>query len=151
MQHEFVDLSGPALAKMKERGRHMVDAGVFILRDAIVESMEAAEPRTGHIYPIPGTSATYRASAPGEAPAVREGLYRDSWQPFPAKVIGDQVIGAVFSDRRVGPNGEYPLGIVLEEGASDLLNYKTRIEPRPHIGPAKQIAAERIKKELGVQ
>lgn len=37
--------------------------------------------RSGRRYRVPGTKAYYTASAPGEAPAVRTGNYRRSWQP----------------------------------------------------------------------
>jgi len=147
----FVDMSAQALEKLKLRGRNTVDAAVFILRDAIVDAMELAEPRTGHVYRVPGTNATYTASAPGEAPAVREGVYSESWQAFPAQVFGNVVVGAAFNDKRVGPSLEYPLGIILEEGSGDLLNYRVRQEPRPHIRPGMAAAAERIAQELGVR
>lgn len=36
--------------------------------------------RSGRMYPIPGTQTLYRASAPGEAPAVRLGDLRTSYR-----------------------------------------------------------------------
>ena len=35
----------------------------------------------GRTYRVPGSKRTYSASAPGEVPAVRTGVFRSSWQP----------------------------------------------------------------------
>lgn len=45
-------------------------------RDAIVKGMQ--EPKTGRLYRVPGTRVMYRASAPGEYPAIRTGALRAS-------------------------------------------------------------------------
>lgn len=45
----------------------------------------------GYWYRIPGTRAMYQASAPGEPPAVRTGVYRASFQ---SKTTADGVGGA---------------------------------------------------------
>lgn len=38
--------------------------------------------RGGRTYRVPGTKRYYTASAPGEPPAVRSGVFRNSWQPY---------------------------------------------------------------------
>lgn len=93
--------------------------------------------RTGRRYKVPGTHRRqrdkvtgkmrngryYTASAPGEAPAVRTGTFRLSWQPE-ARVVLGSYISRISSDVRTD-DGKHVLGDVLEEGTS-------RMEPRPH-------------------
>lgn len=93
--------------------------------------------RSGRRYKVPGTyrrqtdKATgkkrngryYTASAPGEPPAVRTGVFRMSWQPT-AKVVFGSYISRIESDARTD-NGRYTLGEILEEGTS-------RMAPRPY-------------------
>lgn len=130
------------------RAHLFVDAAAELVRDEIVETMENSTP-SGREYPIPGTGSrkrqrkgktvkrpTYTASAPGEPPAIREGLYLAAWKTTRGVRVGDGVQATAYNDRRVGPAGEYLLGELLEYGTSDLLNYRVRMEPRPHIRPA---------------
>lgn len=99
--------------------------------------------RHGREYIVPGTgrvkynkrkkTATitykkYRASAPGEPPAVRTGAFRGSWQTQ-MEVANDgsnnvSVKSYIESSTRTD-NGKYLLGEVLEEGTS-------RMSPRPY-------------------
>ena len=93
--------------------------------------------RSGRRYKVPGTYARqtdkasgkkkngryYTASAPGEPPAVRTGMFRLSWQPS-AHVIMDSYISRIESDIRT-ENGQHTLGKILEEGTS-------RMAPRPY-------------------
>lgn len=101
--------------------------------------------RSGRVYKLPGThgkrqsKATkqlmpeygkklrggqlYRASAPGEPPAVRFGHYRLSWQPE-AHVVYGSYISRITSDARTD-DGRHLLGEILEEGTA-------RMAPRPH-------------------
>lgn len=93
--------------------------------------------RNGRRYKIPGTyrrqrdSATgkmkngryYTASAPGEPPAVRTGIFRLSWQPE-AHVVYESYISRIANDVRAD-GGSHLLGDILEEGTS-------RMAPRPH-------------------
>ena len=78
--------------------------------------------RSGRIYRVPGTKKTYQASAPGEPPAVRTGIFRLSWQPS-AHVVFGSYISRIESNVRV-KNG-HTLGDYLENGTS-------RMAPRPH-------------------
>lgn len=105
------------------------------LRQEIVDTMDPGPPRSGRTYTVPGTKTTYTASAPGEPPAIREGLYREAWGVVEAVATKDVVRALVTNDRRVGSNGEYLLALLLEEGTSDLVNFRVQMEPRPHIRP----------------
>lgn len=83
--------------------------------------------RHGRVYRVPYTKRYYTASAPGEAPANRTGIYRLSWHPSTyATELGSgeiTVISQVGSDYRV--RGGHNLGDILENGTS-------RMAPRPH-------------------
>ena len=93
--------------------------------------------RNGRRYKVPGTyrrqrdpvsgkmknGRYYTASAPGEPPAVRTGIFRMSWQPE-AHVVHGSYISRISSDRRTD-DGRHILGEILEKGTS-------RMAPRPH-------------------
>lgn len=79
--------------------------------------------RSGRRYRVPGTKRYYTASAPGEPPAVRTGVFRMSWQPS-AHVIFGSYISRIESTARTD-NGRYILGELLENGTS-------KMAPRPH-------------------
>lgn len=93
--------------------------------------------RNGRRYKVPGThrrqrdKATgkmrngvyYTASAPGEPPAVRTGVFRMSWQPSAHTVFG-QYISRIESEVKTD-NGKYNLGEILEKGTR-------KMAPRPH-------------------
>lgn len=99
--------------------------------------------RHGRRYRIPGTKKFYTASAPGEVPAVRTGLFRMSWEPSSRASQsggGLSVISKIESRQKVGP---YLLGDILENGTS-------RMAPRPHREKIKRksmVAANRIYNE----
>lgn len=78
--------------------------------------------RSGRIYRVPGTKRTYQASAPGEPPAVRTGIFRLSWQPS-AHVVFGSYISRIESN--VAVKDGRMLGDILENGTS-------RMAPRPH-------------------
>jgi len=77
--------------------------------------------RSGRIYRIPYTKKTYQASAPGEPPAVRTGMFRLSWGPR-VTTTENGVIAAIESDLMVG---KYNLGELLEGGTK-------KMAPRPY-------------------
>ena len=84
----------------------------------------------GRRYKVPGTyrrqrdpvtgqmknGRYYTASAPGEPPAVRTGIFRLSWQPE-AHVVYGSYISRIASDVRTD-DGNHLLGEVLENGTS---------------------------------
>jgi hypothetical protein len=81
--------------------------------------------RTGRQYRIPFTGVTYRASAPGEPPAVRTGMFRLSWGThIHVEKVGVhfRAVSAIESNLRVGG---HLLGDILESGTS-------RMDPRPY-------------------
>lgn len=95
--------------------------------------------RSGRRYKVPGTyrrqrdaktgrmknGRYYTASAPGEPPAVRTGVFRMSWQPT-AKVAFGSYISRIESDVTT-PDGRYNLGELLEDGTKN-----GKIAPRPY-------------------
>lgn len=85
--------------------------------------------RHGRIYTVPGTKKKYTASAPGEPPAVRTGIFRASWQPS-SSVEGDKYVSKIESD--YSANG-YLLGEILENGTS-------KMAPRPHHDRIREMA-----------
>lgn len=121
------------------------------LRNASQEVLRGQ--RSGRRYKVPGTyrrqrdktdgkmknGRYYTASAPGEAPAVRTGNFRQSWQTkTEVKMSGEgtTVIASIESSIRTD-NGKYLLGEVLEEGTS-------RMAPRPYKEKIQQKALPRI-------
>lgn len=135
----YIDLSEEAGRKLSIGLVHLVDAVAIMVRDEVVTTMDPGPPRTGIEYRIPGTvHARYTASAPGEPPAVREGLYRESWKVAPTVIQGERVIGAAYTDRKVGPGGEHVLGDNLEHGT-------IRMAPRPHVRPALESVRPKVR------
>jgi hypothetical protein len=120
-----------SLAKAVEPAvMHVVEAGAVIVREHVVDQMEPGPTRTGITYPIPGTGASYTASAPGQPPAVREGRYVASWKSTPAVRNGDFVRARAYTDLMVDG---WVLGDLLEHGTIRML-------PRPHVRPGMEAA-----------
>ena len=95
------------------------------LRNAAVDEVLKGN-GSGRRYRVPGTKQYYTASAPGEPPANRTGLFRISWHPnakIGASGEGFSVISEIENNVTV-PKG-YLLGELLEEGTS-------KMAPRPH-------------------
>jgi len=139
----------------------LVEATAILVRDQIVQEINESKP-AGRMYRIPGTRyrdgkkgpsakrGRYRASAPGQAPAEREGIYAARWQFTPAARVGNQVVAHVFNDATVGKQ-QVPLGAILEygkkapaDGADGDLPAGGQNAPRPHIGPALAKAQPKI-------
>lgn len=81
--------------------------------------------RSGRMYRVPNTKRKYRASAPGEPPAVRTGVFRLSWGTH-VRVEENgghfHAVSAIESRERAGGR---PLGEMLENGTN-------RTAPRPY-------------------
>ena len=94
--------------------------------------------RSGKVYKRPGSrNATYRASAPGEPPAVRTGMLRQNWNPFTAIESGDKgstILAGIES-------GEKYAGY-LENGTS-------RMAPRPYVDLIKEDTKPEIERIFG--
>lgn len=89
--------------------------------------------REGRIYRVPGTSRYYTASAPGEPPAVRTGIFRSSFYPD-VETDGNALRMMAKSKYFVNV---YNLGQLLEEGTQNM-------EARPY----KDKVVEQAKGEL---
>lgn len=79
-----------------------------------------AGPRSGRFYRVPGTKRTYRASAPGEAPAVRLGALRQKYE-FGVEGKGVNAVGVVGNPLKYA--------VYLEKGTH-------KMAPRPHLSVA---------------
>lgn len=127
---------------LMQRAKPQAQALATEMRDEVVIGMDPGPPRSGNEYRIPGTRATYTASAPGQPPAVREAAYRDSWKVGEPVVSGLTVSCDAYSDLMT-EDGENALGDVLEHGTWD-----GRLAPRPHIRPAMETLAARYGLQL---
>ena len=81
--------------------------------------------RSGKKYRVPGTRRKYTASAPGESPAVRTGVFRLSWGTHvhvEKNGTHFRAVSAIESKERAGVR---LLGEMLENGTG-------RIAPRPY-------------------
>lgn len=116
----------------------VADGAVRIVRNEIIETMDPGPPRTGRVYTVPGTGTPYVASAPGEPPAIRTGVYRDGWEVTPAIEVGDAVVASALN--AVRDEGGELLGEKLEFGGGN-----PPIAPRPHVRPAIAKAEPKIR------
>lgn len=81
--------------------------------------------RSGKVYRVPNTGRTYKASAPGEPPAVRTGAFRLSWGTHvhvEKKGVHFRAVAAIESKERAG---DKLLGEILENGTG-------KMKPRPY-------------------
>ena len=81
--------------------------------------------RSGRIYKMPNTRAKYRASAPGEPPAVRTGIFRLSWGTHvhvEKQGAHFRAVSAIESKEKAGGR---LLGEMLEQGTA-------KMAPRPY-------------------
>lgn len=91
------------------------NASLYVLRGA----------RSGKTYQVPNTGKRYKASAPGEPPAVRTGSFRLSWRTHVhVEKNGSrfQAVSSIESNERAG--GKL-LGEMLENGHGN-------VAPRPY-------------------
>lgn len=118
--HAIQQIMSSISDQMASRGYRVANE----MRNAVLTTLKGQ--RSGRIYRVPGTKRTYQASAPGEPPANRTGIYRLSWRPSTyATFMGGTttVVSQVETNYRV--NG-HVLGEMLEGGTS-------RMAPRPHV------------------
>ena len=93
------------------------------LRNALIYTMRGT--RSGGVYRVPGTGALYHASAPGEVPAVRTGIFRNTWGTNVHVERDGKDYIAVASIESHEMAGGKPLGERLENGIG-------RMKPRPY-------------------
>lgn len=67
------------LAAIKQQLPSRAYRGANEMRNSAIDIL--AGQGSGRTYKVPGTSRSYRASAPGEVPAKRTGAFRTSWKP----------------------------------------------------------------------
>lgn len=79
--------------------------------------------RIGRTYRVPNTAQYYTASAPGEPPATRTGVFRMSWQPV-SYMDGDTFHSEIQNKTKVHGKS-YLLGEILENG-------RRHMAPRPY-------------------
>ena len=123
--------------------------GVQYLRNAELKVLSGQ--RSGRRYNVPGTgrvkydkrthtaAITYRkytASAPGEPPAVRTGVFRTSWQMR----VEDQEDGVVLRLETAESQKGYPE--YLENGTS-------RMAPRPYVQRIQDLAEPQVRRLYG--
>ena len=94
--------------------------------------------RSGRRYKIPFTSKTYQASAPGESPAVRTGIFRLSWGTHvrvEKSGVHFKAVASIESNVKVGG---HLLGDMLEHGTK-------RMAARPYKQAVRNHAMPKIK------
>jgi hypothetical protein len=139
------------MKEFEKKCEEAITKGAFLVHGEVVETLSGK--RSGFKYPVPGTGKVvnkekelangrvfhyrklegatyYRASAPGEPPAVRLGDLRTDYK---AKVTGQgsKAVGLV------GSRLDY--SVYLEKGTSDM-------HPRPHLKPSFQAMEEEVQK-----
>ena len=95
----------------------------------------------GRRYKIPHVGGYYTASAPGQPPAARTGIFRGGWQPA-VDLAGDVFLSKIennvsTSDYPGASGRSYTLGELLENGTS-------RMAPRLHHDKIKEQAEPKI-------
>lgn len=113
--------------QMKSRGYRAANE----LRNAALEVLSGQ--RSGKVYKKPGSKATYRASAPGEPPARRSGIFRLHWEEN-VKGEGDSVIAKI-------ENMEKKYAHYMEHGTPGGM-----IAPRPFVDRIREKASPAITK-----
>lgn len=132
----YTDRSPGAVAALKKRMGPLLVRGAQEVRNAVVEHIQDAPPRTGRPRRNPATGEETRSSAPGEAPAEGTGAYIASWDyTREAREEGSRLVASAGSDMQ--SDAGIPLAADLENGVT--------VEPRPHVGPAMNAAAPRVR------
>ena len=121
------DIEREVKSRSYRASNHLRTASLFVLRGQ----------RGGRRYRVPGTRQSYQASAPGESPANRTGIFRLSWRTrVRVERQGNKfrAIASIESGLRVG---KWNLGELLEGGTR-------RMKPRPY----KQAVRDRAMPEI---
>lgn len=113
------DLSQFAEKKVLPIAHKVAIKGSLELRNAAQKVLSNSPARSGRIYKKPNSKATYRASAPGEAPALRTNTLRASFRTQPARGDGDKWTPVA----RISSPQHY---------AAELENGNKRVAPRPY-------------------
>lgn len=133
-EHDWQRMKTSLKVQIESRGYRVSNE----MRNAVMTTLRGQG--SGNIYRVPMTRRYYQASAPGEVPAVRTGMYRMSWHPstYATELGGElMVISSIDTNYRV--KGGHVLGEILEYGAG-------RIAPRPHVEKIKEKAEKKAMK-----
>lgn len=127
-EFRFQGNADQVIGQVRRGMRRNLTAAILAWQGSLVRVM--AGPRTGAFYRKPGSRVIYQASAPGEAPAVRTGDTRASYQTEvrgeSEAILGSTLIHALW----------------LERGT-------TKMAPRPALQPAFDRARPEIVAQLG--
>lgn len=109
-----------AVQSMNRQARSRARRAVNAMRNSALEILRGD--RHGRTYKLPNKKATYVASAPGEAPAVRTGVLRTHWRQL---VLGRGKADGVEITARL--KSDMPYSDLLDEGTPG-----GKIAPRPY-------------------
>jgi hypothetical protein len=128
MRFEVIVNQAAFKAALRRPTSIIIEDFVFDLKSKFFELFGGI--KTGRVYRRPKPLTTYyRASAPGEPPAIRTGnLFRSIRESFPEPLTGQLVIGASYAEH-------------LERGTS-------RLAARPFIGPGIKSVTARFNQGL---
>lgn len=132
MKIEVKAAAAEAVEQIKKEAVSRAYRAANALRNAELEVLRGT--RSGRVYRIPFSSSTYRASAPGEPPAVRSGRLRQSWRAL----VDSEKNG---KNLRIKPaiNTDVIYAPILEKGTGHMA-------PRPFEEPIVERAKDEIVK-----
>ena len=115
-----------------------------VLRNAALNVLRGK--RSGRIYRVPFSSTKYQASAPGEPPAQRTGILRQSWR---TKVSSSRQMNYVVINPAITTDVKYApwLQDGVDKGikkAKGNISYHLTIKPRPFKEPIIEMAKPQI-------
>ncbi len=133
MEVSFNQVHQQVLQAIEKQAKSRTIRAANVIRKAANKILSNADARSGKVYRKPHTSSTYRASAPGEPPALRTGNLRSSWRPLP---IGEMAgTGKVYTP---GIHTDVPYAPMLEDGTP-------KMKARPFAEKIKQEAWPEVK------
>lgn len=134
MEVNFKHVHQKVLHTVEEQAKSRTVRAANVLKKASNKILSNASGRSGKVYRKPATrAATYRASAPGEPPALRSGDLRRSWRPLP------------FSEM-TGSDKVFRPGIHTDVKYAPLLQGGTnKMSPRPFEDAVKKEAWPEVK------
>lgn len=133
MEVSFKQIHQQVLQTIERQAKSRTIRAANAIKKASNAVLSNAGGRSGKIYRKPHTSSTYRASAPGESPALRTGHLRASWRPLPISEMAGG--GKVYTP---GIHTDVPYAPMLEDGTP-------HIAARPYADQIKQEAWPEVK------
>ena len=133
MEVSFKQVHQQVLQTIEKQAKSRTIRAANVIKKASNAVLSNAGGRSGKIYRKPHTSSTYRASAPGEPPALRTGHLRASWRPLPISEMA--VGGKVYTP---GIHTDVPYAPMLEDGTP-------KMSARPYADKIKQEAWPEVK------